>query len=130
MRPRPAPALRYGRGTAASESQGEYSRGRHDEIGVFPMFVAAICAGGSHLLTRWNPARGTQESQLTPYGQTLQSSGRLAGVSNDLREQADSPRPDSIRFGASAPGLERAEVYLSARALKPHRHDTASHFHA
>jgi hypothetical protein len=33
-------------------------------------------------------------------------------------------RRDRIRFGASAPGLERAEVYLSESAYEPHRHDT------
>ena len=39
------------------------------------------------------------------------------------------PRPrgrpsDSIRFGPSAYGIERAEVYLSTYAFEPHRHDT------
>jgi AraC-like DNA-binding protein len=29
-----------------------------------------------------------------------------------------------IRFGSGAPGLERAEVYLSTIAFAPHRHDT------
>lgn len=33
-------------------------------------------------------------------------------------------RPDSIRFGPSVPGIERAEVYLSGCAYEPHRHDT------
>ena len=33
-------------------------------------------------------------------------------------------RPDSIRFGPSGYGVERAEVYLSACAFEPHRHDT------
>jgi AraC-like DNA-binding protein len=31
---------------------------------------------------------------------------------------------DSIRFGAGADGLERAEVHLAAWAFEPHRHDT------
>jgi AraC-like DNA-binding protein len=31
---------------------------------------------------------------------------------------------DSIRFGPSAPGVERAEVRLSTRGYEPHRHDT------
>jgi AraC-like DNA-binding protein len=31
---------------------------------------------------------------------------------------------DSIRFGPSAPGVERAEVHLTACAFEPHRHDT------
>jgi AraC-like DNA-binding protein len=31
---------------------------------------------------------------------------------------------DSIHFGPSAPGLERAAVYLSTCAFEPHRHDT------
>ena len=33
-------------------------------------------------------------------------------------------RSDSIRFGPSAYGVERAEVHLSARGFDPHRHDT------
>jgi AraC-like DNA-binding protein len=33
-------------------------------------------------------------------------------------------RSDSIRFGLSAYGVERAEVYLSTRGFDPHRHDT------
>jgi AraC-like DNA-binding protein len=33
-------------------------------------------------------------------------------------------RSDSIRFGSSAYGVERAEVYLSRRGFDPHRHDT------
>jgi AraC-like DNA-binding protein len=30
----------------------------------------------------------------------------------------------SIRFGAGAPGIERAEAFLSTHAFEPHRHDT------
>ena len=33
-------------------------------------------------------------------------------------------RSDSIRFGPSAHGVERAEVYISTRGFDPHRHDT------
>jgi AraC-like DNA-binding protein len=33
-------------------------------------------------------------------------------------------RSDSIRFGPSAYGVERAEVHLSTRGFDPHRHDT------
>jgi AraC-like DNA-binding protein len=33
-------------------------------------------------------------------------------------------RSDSIRFGPSAYGVERAEIYLSTRGFDPHRHDT------
>ena len=33
-------------------------------------------------------------------------------------------RSDSIRFGPSAYGVERAEVYISTRGFEPHRHDT------
>ncbi|HZD71433.1 MAG TPA: AraC family transcriptional regulator [Actinomycetes bacterium] len=39
-------------------------------------------------------------------------------------ERSCNRRRDSIRFGANAPGLERAEVYLSGCAFQPHRHDT------
>jgi AraC-like DNA-binding protein len=42
----------------------------------------------------------------------------------DRLERSCSPRRNSIRFGASAPGLERAEVYLTTCAFEPHRHDT------
>jgi AraC-like DNA-binding protein len=48
----------------------------------------------------------------------------LRGVDPDRLERSCSPRRDSIRFGTSAPGLERAEVYLTACAFEPHRHDT------
>ena len=33
-------------------------------------------------------------------------------------------RSDSIRFGPSAYGVERAEVYIATRGFDPHRHDT------
>jgi AraC-like DNA-binding protein len=33
-------------------------------------------------------------------------------------------RSDSIRFGPSSYGVERAEVFLSTRGFEPHRHDT------
>ena len=39
-------------------------------------------------------------------------------------ERSGSPRLDSIRFGPSAHGIERAEVYLSTCAFQAHRHDT------
>lgn len=39
-------------------------------------------------------------------------------------ERSGDRRSDSIRFGPSAQGLERAEVYLSTCAFEPHRHDT------
>ncbi len=48
----------------------------------------------------------------------------LRGVDPDRLERSCSQRRDSIRFGTGAPGLERAEVYLSACAFEPHRHDT------
>jgi AraC-like DNA-binding protein len=48
----------------------------------------------------------------------------LRGVDPDRLERSCSRRRDSIRFGTGAPGLERAEVYLSACAFEPHRHDT------
>jgi AraC-like DNA-binding protein len=47
----------------------------------------------------------------------------LVGVDPDRLERSCSRR-DVIRLGAGAPGLERAEVYLSAVAFEPHRHDT------
>jgi AraC-like DNA-binding protein len=47
----------------------------------------------------------------------------LRGVDPDRLERSCNRR-DSIRFGASAPGLERAEVHLSTCAFEPHRHDT------
>ena len=46
-----------------------------------------------------------------------------SGVENSLREGRSS-RPDSIRFGPSAYGIERAEIYLTTCAFAPHRHDT------
>jgi len=46
----------------------------------------------------------------------------LRGVDTDRLERSCGRRSDSIRFGPSAPGVERAEVYLSTRAFAPHRH--------
>jgi AraC-like DNA-binding protein len=48
----------------------------------------------------------------------------LRGVDSGRLERSCGPRRDSIRFGARAPGLERAEVFLSTWAFEPHRHDT------
>src|SRR5262245_20273144 len=48
----------------------------------------------------------------------------LGGVDASRLERSCSRRSDSIRFGPSAQGVERAEVYLSTCAFEPHRHDT------
>src|ERR1700737_2810758 len=48
----------------------------------------------------------------------------LGGFDAGGFEQTGPRRSDSIRFGPSAPGIERAEVYLSTCAFEPHRHDT------
>jgi AraC-like DNA-binding protein len=45
----------------------------------------------------------------------------LRGLDVDRLERSCSA---SIRFGADAPGIERAEAVLSTRAFEPHRHDT------
>ena len=47
----------------------------------------------------------------------------LEGVDPDRLERSCSGR-DAIRLGAGAPGLERAEVFLSAVSFELHRHDT------
>jgi AraC-like DNA-binding protein len=47
----------------------------------------------------------------------------LRGIDADRLERS-CKRRDSIRFGPSAPGLERAAVYLSTCAFEPHKHDT------
>jgi AraC-like DNA-binding protein len=41
----------------------------------------------------------------------------------DGLERSCGRRTDSIRFGPSAYGVERAEVYISTRGFDPHRHD-------
>jgi hypothetical protein len=48
----------------------------------------------------------------------------LRGIDRDRLERSCNPRRDWIRFGASAPGVERAEVQLTTCAFEPHRHDT------
>jgi AraC-like DNA-binding protein len=48
----------------------------------------------------------------------------LGGIDVGGLEQSCGWRADSIRFGPSAHGIERAEVYLSTCAFEPHRHDT------
>jgi AraC-like DNA-binding protein len=45
----------------------------------------------------------------------------LRGVDSDRLERSCT---NSIRFGSSAPGIERAEVRLTTCAFEPHRHDT------
>jgi AraC-like DNA-binding protein len=42
----------------------------------------------------------------------------------DRLERFCSGRPDMIRFGPAASGLQRAEVHLGTVAFEPHRHDT------
>jgi AraC-like DNA-binding protein len=49
--------------------------------------------------------------------------GTLEAVEVDRLERSCS-RPDSIRFGPAASGLQRAEVHLGTLAFEPHRHDT------
>jgi AraC-like ligand binding domain len=48
----------------------------------------------------------------------------LRGVQTDRLERSGAAGRDSIRFGACASGIERAEVHLSRCAFEPHRHDT------
>jgi AraC-like DNA-binding protein len=48
----------------------------------------------------------------------------LRGIDPDRLERSCNRRRDSIRFAPGAPGVERAEVYLSACRFEPHRHDT------
>ncbi len=48
----------------------------------------------------------------------------LPGLDPDRLERSCGTRGDSIQFGASAPGLERAEVHLTTHAFERHRHDT------
>ena len=48
----------------------------------------------------------------------------LEGVNANRLERSGSRPSDSIRFGPSTHGVERAEVHLSGRAFEPHRHDT------
>src|SRR5438270_8137685 len=48
----------------------------------------------------------------------------LGGFDAGGLEQSCGRRSDSIKFGPSAHGIERAEIYLSTFAFAPHRHDT------
>jgi AraC-like DNA-binding protein len=48
----------------------------------------------------------------------------LRGVQLDRLERSCAGGADSIRFGARAAGIERAEVHLRACSFEPHRHDT------
>jgi AraC-like DNA-binding protein len=48
----------------------------------------------------------------------------LRGIDANRLERSCGRRPDSIRFGSGAPGLERAELFLSSCHFEPHRHDT------
>src|SRR5256885_16328364 len=48
----------------------------------------------------------------------------LGGIGASRLERSCGRPPDSIRFGPTARGIERAEVYLSTHFFEPHRHDT------
>ena len=48
----------------------------------------------------------------------------LRGVEPGRLERSCGSRCDRIRFGAGAPGLERAEITLATCAYEPHRHDS------
>jgi AraC-like DNA-binding protein len=48
----------------------------------------------------------------------------VRGADAEGLERSCGRRTDSIRFGPSAFGVERAEVYISARGFDPHRHGT------
>jgi AraC-like DNA-binding protein len=48
----------------------------------------------------------------------------VRGADANRLERSCGRRSDSIRFGPSAYGVERAEVYISTRGFDPHRHDT------
>src|SRR5437899_796361 len=63
-------------------------------------------------------------SEVSTSSDTLAMQETLRGVDIDRLERSCSPRPNSIRFGTGALGIERAEVYLSTCAFEPHRHDT------
>jgi AraC-like DNA-binding protein len=48
----------------------------------------------------------------------------LGGVDASRLERSCRQRPESIRFGPGASGVERAEVHLTTCAYEAHRHDT------
>jgi AraC-like DNA-binding protein len=48
----------------------------------------------------------------------------LRGVDRDRLERSCGPGADSIRLGGGAPGIEWADVRLTACAFSPHRNDT------
>src|SRR5207342_2062998 len=48
----------------------------------------------------------------------------LRGLDPDRLERSCAPRTNTIRLGAGAPGLERAEMRFATCRFSPHRHDT------
>jgi AraC-like DNA-binding protein len=50
--------------------------------------------------------------------------GTVGGGEVSTLERSCALRPDSIRYGEGAPGLQRIEAYISAQGFEPHRHDT------
>src|SRR2546423_10619534 len=48
----------------------------------------------------------------------------LGGIDAGGLEQSCGRRSDSIKFGPSVHGIERAGIYLSTYAFEPHRHYT------
>jgi AraC-like DNA-binding protein len=51
-------------------------------------------------------------------------SATLRGDDDDCLERSCTARPNSLRFGASADGVTRAEAHFSIGGFEPHRHDT------
>jgi AraC-like DNA-binding protein len=85
-----------------------------------PMTASAVSRSGPtdpHWIVATSSGAGAAAAILRLMRETLRS------VDADRLERFCNRR-DQIRFGASAPGLERAEVYLSESAYEPHRHDT------
>lgn len=63
---------------------------------------------------------------MTPaaIGAPARTAAILGSASVGGLDRSCGQRSDSIRFGPSAHGIERAEIYLSTYTFAPHRHDT------
>src|SRR5439155_1711700 len=84
----------------------------------------ATCESG-----RRCPTRGSRHLVITPstmegIDSSLTDTAKGRGIDVGGLKRVRGQRPDSIRFGPSAYGIERLEVYLSTSAFEPHRHDT------
>ena len=106
--------------------------GASTKTSTLPQFRAgsarpAISAPATTAAVHAAPAAGAAHrhpSAMVGVETSLTDTASARGVDVGGLEQSRGKRSDSIRFGSTAYGIERLEVYLATYAFEPHRHDT------